>query len=259
MPIAADIYYYLSKLGGSDRLPVVLIHGAGGTHLNWPPEVRRLPNLRVYSVDLPGHGKSGQRGLQSIQDYTTSLLTWLEAIGLHRAVFIGHSMGGAIALTMARYHAEHVLGLGLVASGARLRVDPRLLENVANSQTFPTAIAMLTAASFGPQANPRLVELAGKRFSETRPSVLQGDLIACDGFNLMESLGAIRTPTLVIGSENDNLTPLRDAQFLSDQIPGAKLKVVTGAGHMVMLEQPQAVAEILIQFLSSITFHPGAV
>ena len=188
MPIAADIYYYLSKLGGSDRLPVVLIHGAGGTHLNWPSEIRRLPNLRVYSVDLPGHGKSGQRGLQSIKDYTSSLLIWLEAIGLHRAVFIGHSMGGAIALTLARYHAEHVLGLGLVASSARLRVDPLLLENIANIQTFPTAIDMLTSAAFNPDANPRLVELAGKRFSETRPSVLQGDLIACDSFNMVESL-----------------------------------------------------------------------
>lgn len=259
MPIAADIYYYVSKLGGSDRLPVVLIHGAGGTHLNWPPEVRRLPNLRVYSVDLPGHGKSDQRGLQSIQDYTTRLLTWLEAIGLHRAVFIGHSMGGAIALTLARDHAEHVLGLGLVASGARLRVDPRLMENATNTQTFPTAIAMITAAAFGPDADLRLVELAGKRFSETRPSVLQGDLIACDNFNMIESLGTIRTPTLVIGSEKDNLTPLRYAQFLSDHIPGAELKVVTGAGHMVMLEQPQVVAKILAQFLSNIKYHPGAV
>ncbi len=259
MPTAADIYYYQSKLGGSDRLPVVLIHGAGGTHLNWPPEIRRLPNLRVYSVDLPGHGKSDQRGLQSIHDYTNSILAWLEAVGLHRAVFIGHSMGGAIALSLARYHPERVLGLGLVATGARLRVNPLLLEYATNNQTFPTAITMLTAAAFGPDADPRLVELAGKRFSEIRPSVLHGDLIACNSFDLTESLGAIRTPTLVIGGENDNLIPLRYVQFLSDHIPEAKLKIVSGAGHMVMLEQPQAVAEILTQFFSSIPFQPGVV
>ena len=63
----------------------------------------------------------------------------------------------------------------------------------------------------------------------------------------------------MIGSEKDNLTPLRFAQFLSDHIPGAVLKVVTGSGHMMMLEQPQVVAEMLAKFLSSITFHPGAV
>jgi pimeloyl-ACP methyl ester carboxylesterase len=118
---------------------------------------------------------------------------------------------------------------------------------------------MITTAAFGPDADPHLVELAGRRFSETRPSVLRGDLIACDGFNMTESLDAIRTPTLVIGSEKDSLTPLRYAQFLSDHIPGAELKIVTGAGHMVMLEQPKFVAEILVQFLSSITFHPGSI
>lgn len=258
MPTATNIYYHLSQLGGSDRLAVVFIHGAGGTHLNWPPKIRRLTNLRTYALDLPGHGKSGERGLQTIESYADSILVWMDAIGLHRAVFVGHSMGGAIALTLAKSHPDRVLGLGLVATGARLRVDPQLLENTANIHTFSTAIAVLTTWSFSAQANPRLVELASKRFSETRPSVLHGDLLACDHFDMMESLATIQTPTLVICGDQDQLTPLRYAQFLRDRIPGAELSIIPGAGHMVMLEHPQTVAEALHQFLSSIPFRPGA-
>ena len=63
MPVAADLYYHIYE--GSEegrRPPVVLIHGAGGTHLHWPSEVRRLPGYRVLALDLPGHGKSGGAG-----------------------------------------------------------------------------------------------------------------------------------------------------------------------------------------------------
>lgn len=257
MPVAANIYFHSSKLGSSDRLPVVFIHGAGGTHLNWPSEIRRLPDLRIFSIDLPGHGKSGTRGLQSIEAYAESILAWMEAIGLHRAVFMGHSMGGAIALTLARKHREHVLGLGLISTGARLQVDPLILENTASDQTFPTAISLIISKTFSEYAAARLIELATKRMFEIRPSVLQGDFIACNSFDLLEFLPLIKSPTLVICGQNDALTPLRYSQYLKDRIPGAQLQVIPAAGHMVMLEEPQKVAEAIRTFLSTIPFHPG--
>ena len=123
MPVAAEIYYSIhADSSGDQRPPVVLIHGAGGTHLFWPSEVRRLAGYRVYSLDLPGHGKSGGRGLQTISAYRQAVCAWLEAVGLHSAVFVGHSMGSAIALTLALDDPEHVLGLGLIGASARLRV-----------------------------------------------------------------------------------------------------------------------------------------
>lgn len=257
MPIAADIYYHSPNLGSSDHLPVVLIHGAGGTQLNWPPGIRRLPDFRVFSIDLPGHGKSGQRGLQTINAYVDCILSWMEAIGLHRAVFVGHSMGGAIALMLAKKHADQVLGLGLISTGARLRVHPEILEHTANAQTFPSAIAMIKSIAFSLHADSRLIELAGKRMAEIRPSVLHGDFIACNGFDLMGSLSTIRTPSLVICGEKDSFTPIRYAQYLSHHLPNAQLKVISDAGHMVMLEKPQTVSNILMQFLTSIPYSPG--
>jgi len=259
MPIASNIYYHWSKKGRGSHLPVVLIHGAGGSHLYWPPEIRRVPDARIYAIDLPGHGKSSSHGLQSIGAYASSILDWMESVGLHRAVFVGHSMGGAIALTLAQKYPEHVLGSVLVSTGARLRVQPSILEDTETRQTFPAAISAIISKSFDRNTDTRLVELAQKRMGETRPSVLQGDFIACDGFNVMASLPAIRTPTCVVCGENDQLTPLRYSQYLSDNIQGAILKVVPNAGHMVMLEHPKSVAEVLTHFLSSVPFQPGQI
>jgi pimeloyl-ACP methyl ester carboxylesterase len=74
MPVKSELYYHLYQGSGYETLPVVLIHGAGGTHLSWPPEVRRLAGVRVYAIDLPGHGKSPGRGQQSIAGYARSVL-----------------------------------------------------------------------------------------------------------------------------------------------------------------------------------------
>jgi pimeloyl-ACP methyl ester carboxylesterase len=257
MPIAANIYYYQSRMGTGSHLPIVMIHGAGGSHLYWPPEMRQLSDFRIYSLDLPGHGKSGGHGLQSIDAYAEAIFKWMGEVGLHRAVFVGHSMGGAIALTLAQKYAEHVLGLGLIGTGARLRVDPVIIDNSANSQTFPAAISFIISKSFSEFADPRLVELAEMRLKETRPSVLHGDFIACNNFDMMKYLPKVNKPTLVVCGQDDELTPLRYAQYLSDSIFNAELQVIPNSGHMVMLEKPQNVANVVKEFLSRIPFHPG--
>ena len=89
MPILVDFYYHLYDGGDALSPPVVLIHGIGGTHLDWPPALRRLPGYHVYALDLPGHGKSRNHAHQSVQGYAENLLGWLDAVGLYRAVFIG--------------------------------------------------------------------------------------------------------------------------------------------------------------------------
>ena len=252
MPIAADIYYHAYQ--EEEKLPVVLIHGAGGTHMFWPSEVRRLPGFRVYALDLPGHGKSAGRGQQSITAYARSVLDWLAALNLHRAVFIGHSMGGAIVQTLALDHPEHVLGLGLVGSAAKLRVNPQLLENSASPTTFHIAVEEVVAWSFGPQAPEGLVELASKRMAEVRPSVLHGDFIACDAFDVTDRVTEIVQPAVVICGSEDKMTPSRNSQFLADSLRMARLEIIPGAGHMVMIEKPQEVADILTGFLADIRY-----
>ena len=257
MPVTENIYYSLHEGGNAEKPPIVLIHGAGGTHLYWPAEIRRLPGNRVYAVDLPGHGKSAGRGHQSTEKYAAIIVDWMNAVGLFRAIFVGHSMGGAISQTLAIQYPERVLALGLVATGARLRVAPAILDTAASPATYPLAVETIISWAFSQQSDQRMVEIAAKHMLETRSTVLHGDFIACDSFDLMDSLSKIRFPPLIICGQEDQLTPVRYSQYLADQIPHAQLIIIPAAGHMVMLEQSQQVAAALIDFIAPIQYHPG--
>jgi pimeloyl-ACP methyl ester carboxylesterase len=257
MPVVSELYFYLYQGSGIETLPVILLHGAGGTHLSWPAEIRRLAGARVFALDLPGHGKSPGRGQQSIAGYARCVLEWLGAVGLNRAAFIGHSMGGAIALEMAMQYPENVLALGLLGTGIRLPIPPEILSDAASSTTYRKAYEAISRLAFSPSADAHLIELVVRHMAEIRQSVMHGDLLACNDFDATGRIGRIRQPTLVLCGSDDRMAPLRYSQFLADTIPSARLTVVPSAGHMVMLERPAAVAEALDRFLSGISYFAG--
>jgi len=248
MPTVSGIYFYACT-PDEDAPPVVLIHGAAGNHLSWPPEIRRLPGCRVYALDLPGHGKSNGHVEQSIDRYAQQVYAWLLEMDLHRVTLVGHSMGGAIAKTLAHQHPHRITKLVLIGTGVRLPVSPQIMENIANPVTMQNALDAILKWSFYPETSPALVKLAGQRLAEVRQSVFQGDFIACQGFNGMDWIEAIAQPTLVLCGEQDKMTPLRYSQYLAGKIPRATLEVIPEAGHMVMLEQPERVAGALLAFV----------
>jgi pimeloyl-ACP methyl ester carboxylesterase len=257
MPTAAGLHYFLHEGGSVLRSPLVLIHGASGDHLSWPPEVRRLPGCRVITLDLPGHGKTEGPGRQSIEDYARDVAKFVDVLGFSRAVFIGHAMGGAIALTLALDYPDRVAGIGLISTGSCLPIPSLVIENAANQSTLPLAIKSLLEMSLGSQTPINLKEIIFKRLTETRQSLLMGDLLACDRFNMSGRLDAIRTPVLVVCGTEDKLTPIRFSVTLSSQIPGAALQTVEGAGHMLILEQPGRLAKLISIFLSTVPYSPG--
>jgi pimeloyl-ACP methyl ester carboxylesterase len=258
MPTAAGIHYFLHEGGGQKKPPLVLIHGAGGDHLSWPPEIRRLAGARVFTLDLPGHGKSKGPGRQSVGDYADSVIGFMNAADLSRAVFIGHALGGAIALTLAIDHSQRVAGLGLIATGARLPIASAVLENAANPATYILAIQLLQELMNTPLTAKLVKDQVYKQFSSIRPTLFHGDLRASDQFDATTCLDVIRSPVLVVCGTGDQLTPRRFSENLAEQIPGAALQTIDGAGHLVMLEQPQRVAGLLSVFLKVIPYSPGA-
>ena len=257
MPTAAGLYFFGHEADNLSRPPVILIHGAGGHHLYWPPQIRRLHNHRVYAVDLPGHGKSEGIGHHSIDDYVTVVMEFIEAIKLNSVILVGHSMGGAIALRAAVRFPERVLALGLLGSAARLRVSPVILQRASDPAKIAEAIRLVIDLSFASQSSARLRELAAQRMAETRPAVLYGDFLACDDFNITNQLSRISAPTIILCGAEDKMTPIKDSEFLRDHITGARLEIISDAGHMLMLEQPDHVAEVLADFVDPIVYRPG--
>jgi len=254
MPIAAGLYYFAHGADLVDKPPVLLIHGAGGAHLNWPPQVRRLNNQRIFALDLPGHGKSQGVSSQDIRQYSQVVIEFMKAARLAAAVIVGHSMGSAIALTLAINSPKRVLGLGLLGGGAKLRVAPGVLEMASKPDTHLSAIQMLTENSYSLTTDPRLKELGAQRMAETRQSVLYGDLLACDAFDVTQHVKKIKIPTLILCGSDDRMTPPNRSEYLRDQIEGSEMRIVPGAGHMLMLESPGETAECLENFLKKIPY-----
>ena len=240
------IYYALHR-NQADGVPVLLLHGAGENHLVWPIGLRRLPGTIVYTIDLPGHGKSAGIGRCTIADYATWTISFLDALHIPKAVFIGHSMGGAIAQQLALTQLDRTAALVLVATGAKLRVAPQLLELVRDD--FPAAVELISDWAWGPTAPNEIKELSKQQLLINTPAVVLDDYRACDAFDVREQVRTITVPTLIVAGEADRLTPLKHATFLAEQIPQAHLCVVPKAGHMVMLEATDAVAQAVSGFL----------
>ena len=248
----------LRKRGGGERgkRNLVLVHGAGGSHLDWPAPLRRLMGTNVYDLDLPGHGRSEGPGRSSVAAYRDFLLAFLEALGLDRATVVGHSMGGAIALDLALHYPTRLDGLILVASGARLKVATAILAGLlpdsGSDTAFEATVDLICEYAYGPAAPEQLKWLGRRRLLEADREVLHGDYVACDAFDVMEHLGEVQCPTLAIVGTADRMTPPKYGIYLRDHIPGAELMLVDAAGHMVMLEEPEAVTRAVSRFMASL-------
>ena len=233
-----------------DGQATVLIHGAGGSHLHWPASLRRIPGAAVHAIDLPGHGRSEGAGRQCVEDYAAVVLGFLDALGLQRAILIGHSMGGAIAQTVALSAPQRVAGLVLIGTGARLRVAPAILSGL--EQDFDQTVRLLSEWIWGPGTEPALVAEGRRQMLAVGSAVLLGDFLACDRFDVREQVGGIVAPTLAITGSEDRMTPPRFGRWLTDHIPGARFVLVEGAGHMAALERPEEVAAAVQDWLGKL-------
>jgi pimeloyl-ACP methyl ester carboxylesterase len=245
---AAGELFYTIEQGPTDGPTLLLVHGAGGSRLHWPPELRRMAEATVYTLDLPGHGRSEGSGCETIECYAQTVIAFLKAADVGQVTVVGHSMGGAIAQNLALEHLDCISALGLIATGARLRVAPAILENIRDN--FDHAVTLITRYAWAPDAQPSLVELGREALEGTGPDVLFGDFLACDRFDVMDRMGEIEVPVLVVNGTADRLTPVKYARFLAEQIRDARLVTVERAGHMVMLERPDEVGEAFQEFVT---------
>lgn len=241
--------FYAQKTA-DNALAVVLIHGAAGTHLDWPPDIRRLASASVYAIDLPGHGRSPGPARSTVEQLAGVVSALIIKLDLDDVVLVGHSMGGAIALNIAQLGMETIRGLVLISSGARLRVKDELLDGIQTD--FESTAETVTEWLWSEGAPDELQDLGKRTLLENKPEVVYADYLACNSFDIMGQLDQIEIPALVICGTTDRMTPVKYSRYLAKQMPAARLKIVEGAGHMVHLEQPEVVASYIKQFLKDI-------
>ena len=247
--------WYAHHPATSTRPPLVWIYGAGGTHLDWPGTLRRLPATATLVPDLPGHGRSSLPGRDSIAAYAGDVLALLDALDVRRVIVGGHSMGGAIAQTLALDFPARVAGLVLIGTGARLRVHPDFIDHV---RTAPELVFAQVGAALWGDSLPAEAEASRHQYTQALaangPEVVYGDYVACDAFDSRARLAAIGVPSLVIGGSEDRMTPPKFSHYLAETIPGAELVMVAGGSHMLALEQPEVVGGAVRDWLARSDF-----
>ena len=252
--------------GTAAEVTVVLAHGWTLTHASWLPVVQR--GVRVVAFDQPGHGLSGAEwrtpAVHDLGEVLHRVLTAVVPDG--PLVLAGHSMGGMTIMAWAADHpdelVDRVRGVMLVATTARIG-DDRL--------HVPLESALMRASARAPRVRPgRLLSTRSQTrllygADTARETVLPGvalirrtalptmgrwflALQAHDERTSLAHLGAV--PTRVLVGTADRLTPVSHARALADGIPGARLSVLEGLGHMLTYEAPDVVADAVAGLVS---------
>mgnify|MGYP005848529287 CR=1 FL=1 len=229
-------------------MQLVIVHGAGGSGLSFTYQTRHFPS--ADAVDLPGHPKG--KPCPDVEAYTEWVRGYIWGRGYQDVVLMGHSMGGAIAITYALRYPEELRGLILSGTGARLRVHPQTLADLEAAVGNPGPWLEQRAQGWAhlPEAlRHQLME----RAKATGPAVQLHDMRCCDRFDRMEAVSDIRVPTLVLVGSEDVMTPVKYAEYLAKHIPGTRrLVVVPGGTHGVYHEKPEEVNAAIQEFLASL-------
>ena len=226
---------------------IVLLHGAGFDHTTWALHSRWFAHhgFGVLAPDLPGHGRSGGTPLATIADMADWTAALLDAAGAATARLVGHSMGSLIALETAARHPTRVSALGLIGTAATMTVGPDLLR--AAEANDHDAVDMVSIWGLGYQAGlggslaPGLWMHYGAQrvLEQCRPGVLFNDLSACNAYQgALAAAAQIKVPATLILGERDMMTPARAGKALAAALPNSRTVVLSGAGHMMMVERP---------------------
>jgi len=227
---------------------VFLLHGMGGGHWVWRQQTDALAKWRLIAVDLAGHGSSAPPTPRRVHEHVPSLLRLADSLSVQRAVWCGHSLGGAIAMELALQYPERASALILIGAGPEFDVPPERMDLVRNhSAEARTDRRWLPWSDATPQEVRTAYMSAGPAPS---PSVVLSDLEALARFKITGLLPDIACPVLVIaGVEDRYIDKIRlERQYL----PSARYHEIEKAGHLAMWEKPEATNPLIEEFLTGV-------
>ena len=254
---------------------VVLVHGITSTSNTWSNVLPYLAErFTVIAPDLLGHGESAKpRGDYSLGAYASGIRDLLIALGHERATFVGHSLGGGVAMQLAYQFPEHCERLVLVSSGGLGREISALLRaaSLPGSELVLPVLVNERVLGAG-RAMGRLLGRVGLRVHTDVGEVLRGHASLSDGEARAAFLHTLRTivasggqrvdasdrlylaqaiPFLIVWGERDPIIPVEHARVAHRQVPGSRLEVFPHAGHFPHLDDPLRFVRLLIEFVET--------
>jgi pimeloyl-ACP methyl ester carboxylesterase len=237
---------HIEKYGQGEK--VLFIHGSGwNTHM-WYGQSDYLKSLmEVVLVDLPGHGESPGDGCDSVEKYTDAVHEMIREHDFGKCYIAGHSLGGAIALSLSLAYPNIVKGIILIGTGARLRVLPQILEGIINDKE--NTVRNISELAFSKKTQSVLKGQAIYETMKCKGEVIYKDFCACNRFDVMDTVNSICVPALIICGIDDALTLPKYSLYLHEAINGSRLALIDDAGHMVMMEKPMEVSRTIEEFV----------
>jgi 3-oxoadipate enol-lactonase len=257
--IAGCKVYYESA---GEGIPVVFVHGLGGTGNVWHAQRVTLSKaFRTITLDLPGSGRSDRRDRNfSMDRWADQLHGFADALQLPRFVLVGHSMSTILAQKFAARHGDRLQGLVLCGPLTELppagkeafvkRADLVLREGMIAVADAVLGGALSAAAREG--ANAALAGLYREVLLANDPACYAAQIQALIGGSAKAEQPAIACPTLILLGDQDTVTPLSAARAIAAAVRGAQIRVIPATAHLTMAERPEAFNAALLEFLAGL-------
>jgi 3-oxoadipate enol-lactonase len=236
-------------------VPAVFLHGFPFDHSIWEPVVPLLKDqARLILPDLRGFGRSPvTEDVYTMRLLAEDIVHLMDRLEIEKAVLVGHSMGGYVSLAFAHAYPHRLLGLGLVATQAaadspeRRQMRYKTAESVVHKGARVVASNMVNSLT----QHKELLEPINELILQAHPTGIAGALKGmAERHDLTGELSNITVPAVVIDGADDQIVAHDRLEMMAQMLPKGWLVQVPNAGHMVMMEDPQAVADSLRQVFS---------
>lgn len=244
-------------------LPLVFLHAFPLDRRMWAAQSEALSSrFRVVTIDLRGHGESdAPLWHHTLDQAAEDVRVLLDQLSIQQAVFVGLSMGGYILFAFYRQYAARVTGLVLADTkaqadspeGKQARFQMAQVAYTNGSSAIADIMVPKLLSPETIQSKPEIVRKVRTMIENTQTSGIVCDLMAmAERPDSLPILARITCPTQVVVGQSDVTTPPSDAKTMADNIPGARLTVIPGAGHLANLEQADRFTRIVGTFASEL-------
>ena len=253
---------------------VLMLHGIGGGHLAFAPQVETLAGAgyRAIAWDMPGYGRSAPIEPYTFKGLAQSCVDLIDALQCESVVLVGHSMGGMVAQEVVARRPDKVSRLVLAGTSAAFgkRTDGRSAEAWAQQfvaqrtapldagKSMAEVAQVLVPQMTGPGALPEGLRLAEHCMGGVPAATYRRALECLVTFDRQQQLADIRVPTLLIGGEFDRVAAPAVMKQMADSIPRARYAELKGIGHLMNLEAPDDFDGLLLGFLAEPAPAPHA-